>query len=113
MIDAGDFVRVDLRPVRGREQDGVRPALVLSSAAFHSVSEMAIVCPVTTNPGSWPFKVFIGEGAPVSGAVLVDQVRSIHRSTRGFELIGKASPALMMTVRDVLAELVGLPSEIS
>ncbi|MBI1340266.1 type II toxin-antitoxin system PemK/MazF family toxin [bacterium] len=110
MIDTGDFVRVDFRPVRGREQGGVRPALVLSSATFHDVSEMAIICPITSNAGAWPFKVFFENQDGVSGAVLVDQIRSVHRPTRGFDVIGRASPELIAEVRDVLAELVGIAS---
>ena len=48
-LDAGDIVWVDLRPVLGREQGGVRPAIVLSTQDFHRLDQPAIVCPVTSN----------------------------------------------------------------
>lgn len=105
MISAGDFVHVDFSPHKGREQGGARPALVLSTAAYHELSEMAVVCPVTRNAGAWPYKVAIPEGEPVQGMVLVDQLRAVHRASRGFRLIGPASAGLLEAVRACLADM--------
>lgn len=105
MIEMGDYVHVDFAPVRGREQGGTWPALVLSTADFHSVSEMAVVCPITRNPGAWPYKVFLPETEPVSGAILVDQIRSVHRSSRGFRKLGAATPDVLAEVRTILGGL--------
>lgn len=108
-LDAGDYVFVDFMPIRGREQGGTRPAIVLTPSLFHGISEMAIVCPVTGNQGDWPFKVAVPDGDPVEGMVLVDQVRSVHRPSRGFRRIGRASDGLLLEVRSVLASLTGIP----
>jgi len=37
-FSAGDIVRVDFRPVLGREQDGMRPALVMTEARYNAAS---------------------------------------------------------------------------
>jgi len=105
MIEMGDYVHVDFAPVRGREQGGTRPALVLSTADFHSVSELAIVCPVTSNEGAWPYKVFLPASEPVAGAILVDQIRSVHRPSRGFRKLGAANSGVLEQVKTILGGL--------
>ncbi len=40
---------------------------------------------------------------------VVDQVRSVHRPSRGFERLGQASEAVLSDVRSVLASLTVLP----
>lgn len=46
---AGDIWYVDFSPQIGREQAGVRPALVVSNDAFNDVAnDLHIICPMTT-----------------------------------------------------------------
>src|SRR5215207_8615472 len=71
--EAGDLVWVDLRPTRGREQSGVRPAVVLTDRDFHVCNEIAIICPITSNIRSWPAKVVLPPGLAAQGAVPTDQ----------------------------------------
>jgi mRNA-degrading endonuclease toxin of MazEF toxin-antitoxin module len=107
-LDKGDLVWVDFDPVRGTEQSGARPALVISQALFHTQTPRAIVCPITRNITPWPTKVFLPEGLAVHGAVLVDQVRSVDRATRGFRRVGKVPDQTLREVRHKLGELIGL-----
>jgi mRNA interferase MazF len=105
---AGDVVWVDFEPVRGKEQAGARPALVLSSLLMHEASLMAIICPVTSNVAPWPAKVFLPEGFPVKGAILVDQIRAVDRTARGFRFIGQVPDVILTEARLKLAALVGI-----
>ncbi|RYE88119.1 MAG: type II toxin-antitoxin system PemK/MazF family toxin, partial [Hyphomicrobiales bacterium] len=75
----GELVLVDLEPVRGTEQNGRRPALVVSNNDMHLLARRVIICPITRNRDAWPTKVMLPAGLAVEGAVLVDQVRSIDR----------------------------------
>ena len=77
--DAGDIAWVDLDPVRGTEQAGRRPALVLSSMTYHDASRRAVVCPITSAARPWPFNVQLPTGLQTTGVVLVDQIRTIDR----------------------------------
>jgi mRNA interferase MazF len=43
----GDIYWADLNPVRGREQSGMRPVLVLSHEAFNQASQTVIVMAIT------------------------------------------------------------------
>ena len=102
---AGALVWVDFEPVRGSEQAGARPALVVSATRFNQVSRRSLVCPVTSNLTPWPTKVALPEGLPVTGAVLADQIRSLDRTERGFRPICQAPPQVLADVRSILASL--------
>mgnify|MGYP003877942527 CR=1 FL=1 len=106
--DAGDIVWVDLDPVRGTEQVGQRPALVLTSRLFHQHSRRAIVCPITSNLKPWPTKVILPEGVGIKGAILVDQLRTLDHQARGFRPAGRVPDHVLEEVRALIAELVGI-----
>lgn len=105
--DAGDIVWVELNPVRGSEQAGMRPAVVLTARVFHAQSRRAIICPITSNLTPWPTKVLLPDGLQISGAILVDQVRTLDRQSRGFRPAGRVPEHVLEEVRARLAELVG------
>ena len=105
MLDEGDIVWVDFDPVRGREQGGVRPALVLTPAIFHEKRSTAIVCPITGNTAPWPTKVMLPDGIGVSGAVLAEQIRVVDRTNRGFRKVGTAPRATLYQVRRIIGDL--------
>jgi len=87
-VDRGDLVWMDFNPQRGHEQAGRRPALVISPATYNGVSNCAIVCPVTSNRAPWPWKVALPEGGEITGAVLVDQIKSIDCEARRMSASG-------------------------
>jgi mRNA interferase MazF len=103
--DAGDIAWVEFDPVRGAEQAGRRPALILTPRAYHQRSTRALVCPITSNIRPWPFKVMLPEGLKTTGAVLVDQLRAIDRTERMFTIIERAPRELLQGVLDRLSAL--------
>ena len=105
--EAGDLVWVDFRPTLGREQSGVRPALVLTNRDFHARNATAIVCPVTRNVDPWPTKVLLPQGLAISGAILTDQIRNVDRAARGFRHIEGVPVETLDAVRQKLANLLG------
>lgn len=106
--EAGEIVWVDLDPVRGTEQAGERPALVLTSSLFHAQSRRAIICPITSNRRPWPTKVPLPDGLQIKGAVLVDQLRTLDRHSRGFRRVGRVPDQVLEEVRARIAELIGI-----
>ncbi|NWG46549.1 MAG: type II toxin-antitoxin system PemK/MazF family toxin [Alphaproteobacteria bacterium] len=107
--EAGDLVWIDFNPIKGSEQAGRRPALVLTTADFHRRSRMAIVCPITSNLSPWPTKVMLPDTSPVKGAVLCEQIRSIDREERGLRRAGTAPDGVLEEVTLILRALI-LPS---
>jgi mRNA interferase MazF len=74
---------VDLRPIRGREQDGVRPALVLSVNKFnHGPADLVIVLPMTTKRKNIPTHVLVPKGEAglnEDSYIKCEDVRSISK----------------------------------
>ncbi|MBI5130162.1 MAG: type II toxin-antitoxin system PemK/MazF family toxin [Rhodopseudomonas palustris] len=106
--DAGDIACADLDPVRGTEQGKRRPALVLTSRRYNELSGRAVICPITSSAGEWPFNVPLPEGLRTHGVVLVDQVRAVDRASRVFRKIESAPAQLMSDVRAMLAVVLGI-----
>jgi mRNA interferase MazF len=96
--DRGSLVWMEFSPHAGSEQAGRRPAVVLTTLAYHRLSRLAVVCPITSRKRGWPMEVKLPDNLPVSGIVLVDQVRSIDREARYLEVVG-------MVPREVLDEI--------
>lgn len=108
LLQAGDLVWVDLRPSRGRQQGGVRPAVVLTDREFHRRNDTAVVCPITSNKLPWPTKVILPDGLAAEGAILVDQIRTLDRTKRGFRAVGSVPDDVLSEVRARLAALLGI-----
>jgi mRNA interferase MazF len=106
--ERGDLAWLVFTPQSGREQAGHRPALVLSPRIYHERSGLAVVCPITSNTQPWPWKVLLPDELAVSGAVLVDQVRSIDRSARKLSVVDRAPQGVVLDVQAKLAALLGL-----
>ena len=92
--------------MKGSEQDGRRPALILSDATYHEVSQRAVICPISSTERPWPFHVKLPAGLLTSGVVLIDQIRII-RPARMFDLIERVPNSVMSAVRDRIAALLG------
>jgi len=80
--DAGDLIRTDFNPTKGREQSGRRPALVVSAKAFTANTGLAIVCPITSRVRPFPTSVVLPPGLPVVGEILTSHLRSIDTLAR-------------------------------
>jgi mRNA interferase MazF len=109
--DAGDIAWVDLDPVKGTEQAGRCPAVVLSARIYHEQSKRALVCPVTSNARPWPFNVILPAGLKTSGVVLIDQIRTIDRSERMFSIIERVPDDVLAEMRARLAALLQIAEE--
>lgn len=110
-INEGDLIWLSDPGARGGEQEGKRPALVVSVDAFNEVG-MAIVCAVTTHGGSShatrnPLEVAIPGGLPIKGVVLCDQIRTIDWRARGATTLANAGRTTLLEVRARLRKLLG------
>ena len=103
--DRGSLVWLLFSPQAGTEQAGRRPGIVLTPLAYHRVSRLAIVCPITSRARGWPTEVKLPDGLPVSGVVLVDHVRSVDRDARKLEIIGQAPAEVLEDINARLAPL--------
>jgi mRNA interferase MazF len=106
--DRGSLIWMDFSPQAGHEQRGRRPGIVLTRAAYHQRSRLAIVCPITSRQKGWPMEVALPAGLPVGGVVLVDHVRSVDREARRMEIVGAAPLEVLDEIDARLAPLLSL-----
>ncbi len=90
----GEVWLVDLTPTRGREQTGVRPALIVSADAFnHGPAGLVVIVPLTTRERRIPLHIPI---EPPEGGVrersfaMCENIRSITKD-RLFQRWGTVS----------------------
>jgi mRNA interferase MazF len=91
--DTGDLIWTDFDPIRGREQAGRRPALVVSPAAFTENTGLAIVCPITSHVRPFPTSVVLPANLPIAGEILTSHIRSIDTQARPIRYAGLAVPS--------------------
>ena len=109
--DRGEVVWINFSPQAGHEQAGRRPAIVLSPRSYNKPSGLALFCPVTNRAKGYPFEVRLPENAPVTGVVLVDQIRNFDWHERDVELIGELDTETLAEILARLRPLVELEDE--
>ena len=106
--ERGDLLWLTFDPQAGREQAGRRPALVLSPMAYNRRSNLALVCPITSQVKGYPFEVGLPAGLPVSGVVLTDHLKSADWLDRQCEFIATVPEQVLDEVRAKLKPLLGI-----
>ena len=96
----GDIVWTDFDPAAGHEQNGKRPALVLSPEPFNKKMLLALVAPITSRVRGHAFEVPL-QGQKVSGVALCQQVKTIDFVERGVSFAERATDEVLS---DVLAK---------
>lgn len=105
----GEIYWADLNPIRGREQAGLRPVLVLSHELFNRRSETAIVMAITSQPQKAGLPVALALPVtllPKPSWVKISQVRTISIDRLGKRLAVIESETLSNLVGGLL-DLIG------
>jgi len=105
----GDIWWADLNPVRGREQAGMRPVLIISHDVFNERSGTVIALAITSQPqrAGFPLTLEISSGdLPKRSWVKISQVRTLS-TERLTSRLGRVSPEELEQVIDGLLEIVG------
>lgn len=105
---AGDIYIADLDPIRGTEQAGTRPVLVISSDLMNHRSRRVIICPITGNLQPWTTKVPLPEGLKTVGMVLTDQIRAIDHQTRLHRHVETVPMEVVTVVRSYVGRMLDL-----
>lgn len=109
--DRGDYVWITLNPIRGHEQSGRRPALVLSPKSYNRKTGLCILCPATRSNKGYAFEVAHTTPDGVQGVVLSDHVRCVDWQSRDAELIHRAPSSVLHEVVGRLEALIISPDE--
>jgi mRNA interferase MazF len=105
----GEIRWADLNPVRGHEQSGLRPVLVVSHDVFNDRSGTVIAMALTsqTPRAAFPLSLELGDRRlPKRSWVKISQVRTLSVERIGARL-GRASPEELAQVVEGLNEIIG------
>jgi mRNA interferase MazF len=98
----GDFVILSFDPQSGHEQQGRRPAMVISNQLFNKATGLAIVCPITHTNRGIPFHVSVPPQSSLTGYIMVEQVKSVDFVSRQIKFVEKAPVETVMDVLGIL-----------
>lgn len=105
----GEIRWADLNPVRGREQAGVRPVLILSQDIFNERSGTVIAMAITSQPQRAGFPLTLelkSVGLPKPSWVKISQIRTLSTDRVG-KRIGAVSEEALDQIVEGLTEIIG------
>jgi mRNA interferase ChpB len=108
-MERGDIYLVSLDPAQGHEQQGRRPVLVVSPAAFNRLTRVPVVLPITSGGNFARTAGFaislVGSGTQTTGVIRCDQPRALDLQARDARKL-ESVPATI--VDEVLAKLAAI-----
>lgn len=111
MVRRGEICYADLGPVRGSEQGGIRPVVVIQNDIGNRFSPTTIVAASTSRiEGPYPLQVLISAaegGLPKDSLVLLNQIRTLDKGRLG-RREGRLGDEKMADVDAALHESLGL-----
>jgi mRNA interferase MazF len=105
----GDVVWADLEPVRGREQAGRRPVLILSHEVFNERSGTVIAMALTSQPqrAGFPLTYSLPDDMlPRPSWVKISQIRTLSVERLGKKL-GRLPESAMVRIIEGLLDIIG------
>jgi mRNA interferase MazF len=110
IIKRGDIFLANLEPIKGSEQGGVRPVLIIQNDVSNKYSPVSIVAAITSKVFEKEFStnVFISRkesGLNKDSTILLNQLRTIDKSrlirksgSLDLDLMGKVNLALRISL---------------
>ena len=105
----GDICWADLNPVRGSEQAGLRPVVILSNDVFNQHSGTVIAVAITSQPQRAGFPLTLelsGPRLPKRSWVKISQIRTLSVERLG-KKIGAVTPEEIEQIVEGLNEILG------
>ncbi|MCL2356848.1 MAG: type II toxin-antitoxin system PemK/MazF family toxin [Defluviitaleaceae bacterium] len=100
----GDIIKMNFDPTKGHEQQGQRPAVIVSNAAYnHFACGVAMVCPITNTDRGVPVHPRLDSRTKTTGVIMTDQVKALDLTVRNVEFIEQLP-------LDILAEVCNIVS---
>ncbi|GAB3804140.1 type II toxin-antitoxin system PemK/MazF family toxin [Humibacter antri] len=106
----GAVAWASLEPVRGREQGGHRPVLVVASSGYlEAVTTLVIILPITTVDRGWPNHIRVEgpSGLDRPSWIMSEQPRTLSRD-RITGIAGQVSDACLVEIRTWLGDFLDL-----
>lgn len=93
---------MDFSPQSDHEQRGTRPGFVASNNAYHELTNLAIVCPITSTDRGFPLHIRLDSRTNTRGVIMCEQAKSLDLAARGAKLVERCPQDITDEVVDVL-----------
>lgn len=103
-FNQGDIVWADFGPVKGHEQDGRRPALIISNRLLNQTG-MYSVCPISTTSRRYPTYIELDRRTKTNGVIMTDQNRTVNLEKRNAKKIEECPFDILEEVIRTIDEL--------
>ena len=112
-IKRSEIYYADLNPVKGSEQGGVRPVLIIQNDKGNKHSPTTIVAAITSKLDKHRLPTHVGvkmDGLPLNSLVLLEQICTMDKS-RILEYVGILDDETMVRVDAALIISVGIKNK--
>ena len=100
--EQGDIAFIELNPVRGHEQAGYRPCLIISGSDFNKYTHMVIACPISSNVKPFPTHYLLKNTKTIKGSVFCEHIRGLDYKDRKMKFVEKISKEDLESVKDLI-----------
>ena len=105
----GDIVEVDFNPIKGREQRGKRPAVIINSNEYYRHTGLLIICPISNTENEFPMHLRLEEGMSTTGAVLTQHIRTIDPKSRPITFREATSETIIKKIINAVGLYIKMP----
>lgn len=98
----GDICYMNFTPTKGHEQTGLRPAVVISKDSYNKYTNLAVICPITTNTKKFPTHYELIETKKIKGSVLCEHIRSVDFKARQLSFVEKLKIKELEEIIDII-----------
>ena len=104
----GDVVLIDFTPSAGSEQDGKRPALVVSETYFNQHDSFVVLCPITNKAKGYGFEVPVRGAQKTTGVILSNQFKSLDYRARNMVVVDSVDAKTLAAVHHNIKQILGM-----
>ena len=99
----GDIIKLDFSPTKGYEQQGRRPALIVSNETYNKHGQgIVIVCPITNTDRGITTQIKLDNRTATTGVIMTDQIKALDLSKRNPEYIEHIPFDILVEICDVI-----------
>ena len=109
MIKQGDIIYINFNPTKGHEQQGNRPAVVVSNDEYNKETTFRVVFPISTTDRNYFLYVPLDSRTKTQGKVLADQIRVLDISARPYEFVEKIPRDILDQLIEIIVATVEVP----
>ena len=104
-LKQGSIVKLNFDPIKGHEQAGYRPALIVSRTLFNQNMRQIVVCPITSKSKPFPTRIPLDGRTSAQGFVICDQVRTLDVEARKPHFVENLPEDLLKKVLDIMSAI--------